>query len=78
MKVSRTSVRDEYHTYIISHQKFVLGQKIFIYDIIYAGLEIALSKTYSNLVLKTIMLFEIEDMIKDFENGTRLSNINVH
>lgn len=59
MKVSRTSVRDEYHTYIISHQKFVLGQKIFIYDIIYAGLEIALSKTY-------------------FENGTRLSNINVH
>jgi len=45
-------VRDEYHTYIISHQKFVLGQKIFIFDIIYAGLEIALSKTYSNLVLK--------------------------
>ena len=52
--------------------------KMFIYDIIYAGLEIALSKTYSNLVLKTIMPFEIEDMIKDFENGTRLSNINVH
>lgn len=64
MKVSRTSVRDEYHTYIISHQKFVLGQKIFIYDIIYAGLEIALSKTYSNLVLKTIMPFEIEDTSK--------------
>ena len=42
----------------------MLGQKIFIYDIIYAGLEIALSKTYSNLVLKTIMPFEIEDTSK--------------